>query len=143
MRFRSGELNLFGKLSSSSLWSHGGTNFRPSAVRGRADIDFRRYSGLFPITLCNSLPERFCLAGLDQINRAATETPARHAAAVITGQACRRFHHNVQLAATDFVQISQAAVRLSHQLTGGVQVPGLKTAHGIKNALVLLDDVQP
>src|SRR5579885_136600 len=112
-----------------------------SAVFRGTKIDLRFDAGRTFVAIGNQLRELWRVPLLYQIYGASAETTPAHPAADKSGQALRRFHHHVQLAATHLVKIAQAVVRLAHQFADLVHVALSEGAGSIQSALVFMDDM--
>src|SRR5215472_611029 len=94
------------------------------AVGGWGDVDFRLEPGLGAIFCRDVLLEGIHRSGLDKIDGAAAEAAASHACANHTWLRGSDFDHEVELLAAHFVIVAQAAVRIAHQRTEGVNLTG-------------------
>src|SRR5271156_870969 len=80
-------------------------------------------------------------AFLYQVHGAATESPARHAGSITTGKFGGNFDQGIQLAATGFEVVAEAAVCFCHQNSESREVSALESRGGSFDSLVLGDDV--
>src|SRR5450631_203864 len=98
-------------------------------------------SGCLSITTGDLLREILGTLFAHEIDRASAEPPSGHASTEETGQAFGRFDHGVEFPAADFVEISQAVVRLAHRSPYSGQILLGERKRSIERSLVLADDM--
>ena len=113
--------------------------FRRSAVGGGANVNVGRYPHLFAIAFGNLLRELLHIFCFNQINGAAAEASAGHAAAIISGQAIRGFDHQIEFAAAYLVVVPKTAVRFAHEFANFVQFSSAKRFGGPEDAVIFGD----
>src|SRR6202049_4003410 len=93
------------------------------------------------VSFAYSQLERFNVIGTDQINGAAAKPTAHHACSVYALGLHSELHHKVEFPATYFKIVAQARMRLTHQITKGLQIFLLQCGGGFEDADGFLDDV--
>ena len=111
------------------------------SIFGRAEVDVRRDAGCLAITFGDLLGEILRAFFANQIDRAPAETTPGHASPAKTRQAFGCINHDVEFPAAHFVEISQAVVRLAHQVLHPIQIDLFQRASSVQRPLVLADNV--
>jgi len=87
--------------------------FSGAVFRG-AKVDVGTDSGGFAVAFRNSLGEVLGIFLAHEVDGASAKAASGHASAAKTWQTFGGFDHDVEFAATDFIEITQAGVRLAH-----------------------------
>jgi hypothetical protein len=74
---------------------------------------------MFLVTGSDSFRESFCVRGVHQVYRAPSETAPRHPATEEPRKPLGGFDHQVELNATDLIQITETSMGCGHTLANG------------------------
>src|SRR5271155_4674934 len=111
------------------------------AGRSPAEIDVGIDPSGCTVLAMNRFAKLLRFAFLDQVDGTASETAARHASSITTGNTGCDLNQCIELAAAGLEVITDAAMRLGHQDAEGRQITALERRRGKLHTLVLGDDV--